>query len=83
MKKIEKFKGIPNNATATAIRLLHGKGLVVKLLWMKLILNQSVTMFDEVHDTAIREYLKIKSLLLRIKRSQPVWLSHVSRMPPK
>ena len=41
---------------------------------------KGVTMFVKLRNTAIREPLNIKSLLLRIKKSQLRWFGHVSRM---
>ena len=38
-------------------------------------------MFDKLRNTAIRESLKIESLLLRIERSPLRWFAHASRMP--
>ena len=38
-------------------------------------------MFDKVRNTAIRQFLSIESLLLRIERSQLRWFGHVSRTP--
>ena len=42
---------------------------------------KGVTMLDKHCNTAIHESLDIKSLLLRIKRSQLRWFGYVSRMP--
>ena len=38
-------------------------------------------MFDKLRNTAIREYLNIESLFLRIERSQLRWFGHDSKMP--
>ncbi|TWW61130.1 hypothetical protein D4764_05G0012200 [Takifugu flavidus] len=37
---------------------------------------------DRVRSSAIREELGVKSLLLRVERSQMRWLGHLVRMPP-
>ena len=42
---------------------------------------KGVTMFDKHRNIAIRISFNIKSLLLRIERSQLRWFGHVSRMP--
>ena len=42
---------------------------------------KEVTMFDKLHNTAIRESFKIELVLLRIERSQLRWFDHVSIMP--
>ena len=42
---------------------------------------EGVTLFNKVRSTEVRKSLNIKSLLLRIERSQLRWLGHVSRMP--
>ena len=42
---------------------------------------KEVTMYNKHRNTAIREYLNIMSLLLRIEKSQLRWFGHVSRIP--
>ncbi|TWW69733.1 hypothetical protein D4764_18G0005390 [Takifugu flavidus] len=37
---------------------------------------------DRVRSSAIREELRVESLLLRVERSQMGWLGHLVRMPP-
>ncbi|TWW78199.1 hypothetical protein D4764_11G0003200 [Takifugu flavidus] len=37
---------------------------------------------DRVRSSAIREELRVESLLLRVERSQMRWLGHLVRMPP-
>ena len=41
---------------------------------------RGVTMFRKVRNTAIQESLNIKSLPLRIEKSQLEWFGHVSKM---
>ena len=40
-----------------------------------------ITMFDKLRNNAILESFNIKSLLLRIERSQLRWFGYVRRMP--
>ena len=42
---------------------------------------EGVKMFDKLRNPTIREFLNIKSLLLRFKRFQLRWSGHTSRMP--